>query len=409
MSTGPVTTTETAFLPKREESPSTPDWFRDMYAEPFEAAIVSEIRGASFHIDVSDLLDAEAALDELARFDAELPALRFDTAGVLRFIEAQASSAMERIHATASDVAIREAGRADRPDAELVLANEAIIGRMSPELPLQGLGAFARDVQHRLLHATKPHLAGRYRTNQAWIGGMLPPSASFVPPQASRVAAAMADWEAFIAESDVPPVVLAAIAHAHFETVHPFGDGNGRTGRAIAQAMLTRHTVHGLVPLSVGLVGNGRAYVDALVAYRAGDPGPIIRRFAAAIRFGTTAARRLLAALDRISADWTTALADVRQDSTAHRLLDLLVERPVLSAPHAARTLGVSWQAVANGIRSLEAAGIVEQSVMDRRRHRLWTAPRVVRAYDWLASHAALGDRITTRVVGSDWPDELRA
>jgi Fic/DOC family len=91
-----------------------------------------------------------------------------------------------------------------------------------------------------LLRGSQPEHAGKWRDQPVWIGGgdLSPHNADFVPPHHSRVEPAIADLVRFMDRDDMPPLVQAAIAHAQFETIHPFPDGNGRTGRALVQSLL---------------------------------------------------------------------------------------------------------------------------------------------------------------------------
>ena len=92
-------------------------------------------------------------------------------------------------------------------------------------------------MHHALLRLAEPDIAGRYRGDQVWIGrDNVPHQAEFVPPVAARVPAAMTDLMAFVARDNLPALAQAALAHAQFETIHPFSDGNGRTGRALLNA-----------------------------------------------------------------------------------------------------------------------------------------------------------------------------
>ncbi|MGH3265805.1 MAG: Fic family protein, partial [Trebonia sp.] len=121
-----------------------------------------------------------------------------------------------------------------------------------------------------------------------WIGGssVSPHGASFVAPHHSWVEPAIDDLVAFIQRTDLPLLTQVAIAHAQFETIHPFNDGNGRTGRALCHAML-RHggaTTRTTVPVSAGLLADTDAYFTALTGYRAGDPSPIAGRFGEAAK-----------------------------------------------------------------------------------------------------------------------------
>src|SRR4029453_10153116 len=111
-----------------------------------------------------------------------------------------------------------------------------------------------------------------------------PIGAAFVAPRSEDVPGLMDDLMAFARRDDMPVLVQVAVAHAQFETIHPFSDGNGRTGRALVQAMLrgkdiTRSVT---VPVSAGLLTDVNAYHDALTSYRAGDIEPIVEQIAVA-------------------------------------------------------------------------------------------------------------------------------
>jgi len=113
---------------------------------------------------------------------------------------------------------------------------------------------------------------GSFRGVQNWIGGSdyNPCSADFVPPPPELVAHLMDDLCAFCNTDDLPPVAQAAIAHAQFETIHPFVDGNGRTGRAIVHLVLRRRGLvpRVLPPVSLVLATLARDYVKGLTATR---------------------------------------------------------------------------------------------------------------------------------------------
>ncbi|MFG1907303.1 Fic family protein [Kribbella sp. NPDC048928] len=139
---------------------------------------------------------------------------------------------------------------------------------------------------HRaLMHDQTYARPGQLRDGQVWIGGgPTPHTAAFVPPRHERVLALMDDLVAFCRRTDVPVLTQVSIAHAQFETIHPFNDGNGRTGRTLVHAMLRRSGVTRrlTVPVSAGLLTDTDAYFAALGSYREGDPTPIITQFSRA-------------------------------------------------------------------------------------------------------------------------------
>lgn len=95
------------------------------------------------------------------------------------------------------------------------------------------LGELHKALMHKA-RMTQFSSPGEFRKTQNWIGGTRPDNASFVPPPADEVPRALGDIERFIhAKDSVPPVIKAGLVHAQFETIHPFLDGNGRTGRML--------------------------------------------------------------------------------------------------------------------------------------------------------------------------------
>jgi Fic family protein len=106
-------------------------------------------------------------------------------------------------------------------------------------LQLGDLGGETLGLLGRRLYASS---GGRLRRRQNWIGrpGSTPVNADFVPPRDKQVRPLLKDLCAFIEREDVPILAQAAIAHAQFETIHPFGDGNGRVGRCLIHVVLRR-------------------------------------------------------------------------------------------------------------------------------------------------------------------------
>jgi len=111
-----------------------------------------------------------------------------------------------------------------------------------------------------------------------------------------------------------------AVAHAQFETIHPFTDGNGRTGRALVQAMLhnKRLTRQITVPVSAGLLANTDAYFEALGSYRAGDPAPIVEQLSSASVLAVVNGRHLVGDLRSIRERWNSQIKARRNPARAN-------------------------------------------------------------------------------------------
>ncbi|WP_231556407.1 Fic family protein [Cryobacterium sp. MLB-32] len=251
-------------------------------------------------------------------------------------------------------------------------------------------GQAVLDVHRSLLERSNPAIVGRWRDQQVWIGGGSrgPHLARCVPPHHNRVRALMDDLVVFANRTNLPVLAQTAIAHAQFETIHPFPDGNGRVGRALIQTMLRggQLTRNVAVPVSAGLLRDTDRYFDALSAYRSGDTAPIIRSLAYASFAAVDGGRILVADLETVQAEWRGRIR-ARQDSAAHRLLDILLRQPAIGAAEAAAQLGISTVNAQVAIDRFVDAGVLTQ-ITDGRRNRIWLAEDVVGALDEFAARA---------------------
>lgn len=358
---------------------------------PYEAAVPPLIAKLALPVLSNDTnLASEDAIAELSRFDGQIGAIAAPFSAILLRSESAASSEIEQLTASAKNVALAELGRPTGKNSQLIVGNvhamEAAI-RMAEDLDASTIIA----MQSEILGEDQPHQTGRWRTEQVWIGGGYgnsPHNASFVPPHHDRVPVLMDDLVAFARRTDLPVLPQIAIAHAQFETVHPFPDGNGRTGRALVQAMLHRlgATRNVTVPVSAGLLRDTRAYFDALNAYRAGDVEPIIRAFAEASTEAIVNGRQLVADLTSTRSAWELATS-ARAGSAGRRLLDLLQRQPVIDANLAAAELGVTPMNAQSGINRLVADGILHQ-IGVASRNRAYEAREILSALDDFAGRA---------------------
>jgi Fic family protein len=367
------------------------------YRGPYRAAVVPEIADREVVFPAESLAAVDEASAEVARFDAELGHELAPFAAVLLRSESAASSKIENL--TASARAIAEAELYARPgsNAALIVANERA---MTAAVALaEHIDDDAILAMHRaLLERANPAIAGRWRDEQVWIGGsdLGPHGAQFVPPHQRRVPEAISDLVAFITRDDVPVLAHAAIAHAQFETIHPFPDGNGRTGRALVQAHLRNKnlTRNVTVPVSAGLLTDTDAYFAALSQYREGAIEAIVDRFADASFAAVHNGRRLVTDLDEIRASWDERVR-ARRDATAWRVAALLLRHPVVNASLIASELGIIRQNSYRALDPLLSAGVVVE-FSDRKRNKLWRAPEVLDALDRFAVRAGRRARPAT-------------
>ena len=357
----------------------------------YEAAIPPLIASLSLpSMDSDTTIAAEDAIVELGRFDGEVGAIAAPFSAILLRSESAASSEIEQLTATAKNIALAELGRSAGQNSRLIIGNvramEAAIA-MAEDLDTKTI----IKMQAEILRDDHPEHTGQWREQQVWIGGGFgnsPHHASFVPPYHERVAALMDDLVAFARRTDLPALPQVAIAHAQFETIHPFPDGNGRTGRALVQAMLHRLGVtrNVTVPVSAGLLRDTRGYFEALTEYRSGNVEPIVQAFAQASTDAIVNGRQLVADLTRIRLAWE-ASTSARAGSAGRRLLDILQRQPVIDANVAAHELGVDARNAQNGIDRLVADGILQQNGASAR-NRTYEAREVLDALDAFAGRA---------------------
>lgn len=362
---------------------------RKKHQGPYQAAIPPRIRVADLKLPGELAAQVGDASAELARFDELMGGEIAPFSAILLRSESAASSRIENLTASARAIAEAEIGTSHRKNAAEVVANTRT---MMAALELAGdISGPAILAMHRaLMSGTDPINAGRWRTEQVWIGGgnLGPHLALFVPPHHDRVSDAIDDLMRFIARDDLPVLAHAALAHAQFETIHPFTDGNGRTGRALVHAML-RHgqlTRNVTIPVSAGLLSDTKAYFDALTTCRLGDPIPIVSQFAQAAFKAVANGRVLVDELRRIRQRWQR-LIKARSDSAVWGLADLLLRRPVVNARVAAEELGLDVGNVHRYIKPLLDARILAES-LDVKRNQVWRAAEVLAALDAFAARA---------------------
>lgn len=378
-------------VPWRPRLPSdvVPRSVRLRHSGPYRAAVVPLIATALPTLDAATSALADEASREIARFDAELGGEIAPFATVLLRSESASSSQIEQLTAGARAIAVAELGDGASRNAASILGN---VRAMRAALDLAGdLSPSTILAMHAaLLDEVEPAIAGRWRTDQVWIGGDSygPHGAAFIPPVADDVPALIDDLVAFAHREDVPVLVLAAVSHAQFETIHPFPDGNGRTGRALIHALLRRYelTRAVTVPVSAGLLSEVDGYFAALTAYREGDIDPIVSALATGALSAVVNARQLVADLHQVRAHWDDVVL-ARRDSAAWRVADLLVRQPVLDAATIAREVDITTGNALRALEPLVAAGVVTEFT-GRARNRLWQAAEVLTAVDAFAARA---------------------
>lgn len=258
--------------------------------------------------------------------------------------------------------------RAARGTAGVVAANVLAMERAV------GLGDLQRPIDvadilelHRTLMARVPArlTPGELRREQNWIGGRVdsPIDARYIPPPEDDVEALVGDLVAFINRDDLPGVAQAAIAHAQFETIHPFLDGNGRVGRCLIHVILRRRGIapRFVPPISVVLAARSNQYVAGLVGYREGNVAEWCASFAGGCERAAHLSMELAQAIRALQATWYERAGKPRRDSAAARIITLLPAQPIASGATMRVAIGASHRRALEGLKMLASVGVVRQ------------------------------------------------
>ncbi len=384
----------------------------------FDAPVARGRRGGRYEAFVPDYLvgwaprlsldvvttagEAEAALAELnKRYAGRGPHSLDAFSQVLLRVEAVASSRIEAIELAprrllTAEAEHREGGRSSDRRAVEVLAN---IEAMEEAIRLASSGGPLRTEDllevHRLLLAPSLHpgLGGWVRDIQNWIGTSpyTPVGASFVPPPPEEVPMLLEDLMAFVNRVDVAPLLQAGIAHAQFETIHPFADGNGRVGRALIHAVLRRRGAapEFVPPVSAVLARSRDAYFDGLSAWRHVGSGDDPARdrgaekwlglFLEATLDACHEAHAYLRAVSSLEADLRARVGPVRRGSSTDLLLGVLAACPIFTVKSVAEMIERSTVATGQAVNQLADSGVLRGRSVGKARYRVFEAPEVIR------------------------------
>jgi len=308
---------------------------------------------------------------------------------ILTLQEAVSSSAIEGTHSTLDELLAAEETQDEgaRTSVKLVrryaIALESYVKRaaqLGPEIFTQRL---VRNIHRRVMRDDPdyPDTAGDLRTRTVWIGGLDIAYSTFNPPPADRVAGCLSDNVAYMRTEGLHAqqqslLTRMAIAHAHFEAVHPFRDGNGRVGRLLLPMMMA---AEGRTPLylSAYIEAKKTDYYAALKAAQQQEDWAAMVGFLADAVVGST--RELMAtrkALERLEAAWRTRRR-FRAGSSSLGALALLPQYPVLTIGRLAELLQVSFPAASKAINQLRDIGVLQEQT-GHSRNQMFSAPEAL-------------------------------
>jgi Fic family protein len=376
---------------------------RDRRGCDYEAYVPDPLLGRPIELDgdvATDVVEAETAVARLnieARATVDVEA----AARLLLRAEAVASSRIEGLEVGPRRLLRAKVARVSHDEPSDTAAIEVLRNIETMSWAVDALSAVPAitisdvlAIHRRLLAGTRlEEHAGKLRTAQNWIGGSdyNPCSAAFVPPPPQLVGPLLEDLCAFCNAGSLPAVAQAALAHAQFETIHPFVDGNGRTGRVLIHVILRRRGLapNVIPPISLVLATWSRDYLNGLTAtrYRGTQTSAAARAglnrwiglFAAATRRAVADAEQYERRVAELQAIWRECLGSIRAGSAVAKLIEALPGAPIVTVQSAAALIGRSEQAVNEAIRRLLDARVVQQVTVGRR-NRAFEAAELIDA-----------------------------
>lgn len=294
--------------------------------------------------------------------------------------EAIASSQIEGTQSTFEDLLTFELGGAPSTSLDdaaevsnYVSALQHGISRLRDGFPISS--RLIREV-HEILMQGEAHrhlMPGEYRRSQNWIGGSSPATAMYVPPPPDDVLDCMSQLEQFIHDerSTLPIVIKAGLAHAQFESIHPFLDGNGRAGRLLIALMLEASEVLSEPALYLSLYFKQRRpeYYSLLGQLRDnGDWELWLRYFVDGVLW---TAEDCIAVTEELSArfdvDQQQLLQLGRRATSVVSAHEAFARRPMLNLRELSNETGLSLNAAASATDTLIELGIVAERTGQRR------------------------------------------
>lgn len=389
----PESGSETLEWVSRHDAFKTSNFLSGMAVQSYEAHIPAFIADTTYRVSGPTAALADEVARQITLFDERYGRHLQPFSALLLRSESVASSQIENLTASARSLGEAELGVEEKQNATIVVRNvramEAALAASENLNPEAILG------MHRaLMQGTRDaDVAGQWRREQVWIGTSVssPVGASFVPPHHDRVPELIQDLMDFSSRTDMPAVIQAALAHAQFETIHPFTDGNGRTGRALMHAMLRHRGVTSkvTVPVSAGLLTNVHAYHESLTAYRTGDPEAIVNLCSEASLLAIENGTRLVQDIQAVTDSWRDRIK-ARSDSAVWPVLDLLARQPVVNT-QSLESLGLDYPRLHRAMTALIDADVVI-GVNKYKKGRFWRAPEILTALDNFAARA--GNRL---------------
>ena len=372
--------------------------------------------------DLSYTLDADVVAD-VARAERDLAnaslACTPSTEGIARLLlrsEAVASSRIEGLVIGSNMLLRAELQENDPANVRYDSKAAAVLGNIHAMEQAVRIAAEAQEITPQVLRDVHRALCagtdleewgGVIRTSQNWVGGgsSNPLSAEYVPPAPEEVPALLEDLCAYANRTDTSAVAQAALCHAQFETIHPFADGNGRTGRALIQICLIRRGVapNSIPPISLALATQREDYYASLNAYQHATDSLAenaavndwVSCFCAATSSACKDVEDIARDMEAMCEAWRCRMGGVRKGSAVEAMLPAMQAMPYFSVETMTGMTGRSKQAIGVAVRRLLDAGIIRQTNRGKR-SRVFEVPEVLAEFNMVERRLASPSRDTS-------------
>ncbi|MCY3850837.1 MAG: Fic family protein [Acidimicrobiaceae bacterium] len=352
--------------------------------------VPAPLRERQFELSASTIRAGERACAALRLVEARMQENLEPMARLLLRNEGVASSGIEGLHEPIESVLLAArtggGGTAGWVADNLVVIDWALDTADEP-LTIDILHRWHRQLMQ---HGTLPtDMVGTFRPALGWVGGTSPFDAAYVPPPPSEIPRLVDDLIAFANREpeDLDPVSHAAVIHAQFEAIHPYGDGNGRLGRVLVSRALRRRgvTTRSTVPISMAIARDPGGYLSGLHLFEQGTPDPWITWFAEIAVKAAFTTDQIFHQVQALITRWEEVTVGLRADHSARALLSHLPAHPVLNAGDVAELLGVTERSGRTALTALASCGVVSRVQVESNgsgRDRHWfAAPELLKLW----------------------------
>ncbi len=337
--------------------------------EKYLSAVLCDLSEIDITFDIKTQKLIQDTIEALSKLDGYLKDKLLSFPMLLLRTEALSSSQIEHYHSSNRNIALAQLIHQKNTQANIISANLNALVQSLLQTSSINLDVI-QNIHKYLFIDLDPDQAGKIRNIPNWIGQsqISPHGADYVPPHPSHLMTYLEQLVQFVQRKDLHPLVIAAFSHAYFESIHPFSDGNGRTGRVLMQIILHQSGFmdHLHIPISVGLVKNSKRYIEALNVFRDGNYQEIVEQVCYAILNVEPKVYLALEAIQNIKLTWIKKIK-ARSDAFVWKIIDELIAQPVIDIAYLVKKFHMNDQATRNNIDLLINAGVLTKTNNARR------------------------------------------